>query len=257
VKPLIVSRNTAHPASGPPDRRSGPRWAPITREPTLLRRRRSRGQTSEAGRAGRRSRPNAPSFVAAVQAARRASARVARVRALAGGTASAVNAVEVVDRAGTLHPLVLRRYVRGEGPEAPRREAAALEATAALAVPTPRLVAVGSDAVLMTRMEGALDWERPSLRRLAAVLPAIHAADAPEGLPPYAPTRSLQSTRRRRPSRAPSPSSTARRRAPSGASSTATTTRATCSGAPARSAGSSTRPARASALPPPTSATAA
>jgi Ser/Thr protein kinase RdoA (MazF antagonist) len=112
---------------------------------------------------------------------------VARVRALAGGTASAVHAVDVVDRAGTLHPLVLRRYVRGEGPEAPRREAAALEATAPLAVPTARLVAVGPDAVLMTRLEGALDWERPSLRRLAAVLPAIHAAAAPEVLPPYAP----------------------------------------------------------------------
>ena len=119
---------------------------------------------------------------------------MARVRALAGGTASAVHAVDVVDRAGTLHPLVLRRYVRGEGPEAPRREAAALEATAALAVPTPRLVAVGSDAVLMTRLEGALDWERPSLRRLAAVLPAIHAAAAPEGLPPYAPDPSATPT---------------------------------------------------------------
>ena len=37
-----------------------------------------------------------------------------------------------------LHPLVLRRYVRGEGPEAPRREAAALEGRRARrAHPTP------------------------------------------------------------------------------------------------------------------------
>jgi hypothetical protein len=45
-----------HPPLSPPftrpDERSGPRWAPITPEPTLLRRRRSSGRTSEAGRAG-------------------------------------------------------------------------------------------------------------------------------------------------------------------------------------------------------------
>ena len=122
---------------------------------------------------------------------------MARVRALAGGTASAVHAVDVVDRAGTLHPLVLRRYVRGEGPEEPRREAAALEATAPLAVPTPRLVAVGARApcchhATTTRRPGgrasAVDWAAPEPRAPAADVATAAQSDpaaAPEELPPW------------------------------------------------------------------------
>lgn len=126
-------------------------------------------------------------------------ATVVRVWPLVGGTSSAVHAVDVRDRAGRVHPLVLRRFVdeewRAEEPDAPRIEATALTRAASLPLPTPRLVALGeTDAIpllLMTRLRGSLVWQPadvdPYLRRLAAVLPELHAAAVDAELPPYEP----------------------------------------------------------------------
>jgi aminoglycoside phosphotransferase (APT) family kinase protein len=116
------------------------------------------------------------------------------VRALHGGTSSAIHAVDVGTRNGRTHRLVLRRFVRvdwlAEEPDAPEREAAALEAVHRSTVATPRLVALDPDgtdagvpALLMTRVAGCIDWHpaelEPYLRRLAAALPAIHAVAPP------------------------------------------------------------------------------
>jgi aminoglycoside phosphotransferase (APT) family kinase protein len=121
-------------------------------------------------------------------------ARTLAVRALHGGTSSAIHAVDVATRAGRTHPLVLRRFVRAdwlaEEPDAPEREAAALEIIRRSALRTPWLVALdpggreaGVPALLMTRLAGRVDWHpvelEPYLRRLAAVLPAIHAVPPP------------------------------------------------------------------------------
>ena len=121
-------------------------------------------------------------------------ARTLDVRALDGGTSSAIHAVDVGTRAGRRHRLVLRRFVRpewlAEEPDAPEREAAALEIVRPCAITTPRLVALdrdGSDAgvpaLLMTRLDGRVDWHpvelEPYLRRLAAALPALHAVATP------------------------------------------------------------------------------
>jgi aminoglycoside phosphotransferase (APT) family kinase protein len=124
--------------------------------------------------------------------------RVAGVRALEGGTSSAVHAVDLADG----RALVLRRFVRAdwlaEEPDVPRRESAALELLRDSPLPTPRLLATdptggdaGDPAVLMTRLPGAVRW-RPAdlegfLRRLAELLPAIHATPAGPGIPAYAP----------------------------------------------------------------------
>jgi aminoglycoside phosphotransferase (APT) family kinase protein len=130
-------------------------------------------------------------------------ARVVRFAALAGGTSSAVHAVDVRDVGGRTRRLVLRRFVRRdwleEEPDAPRREAAALALAGDCPIPTPGLVAVdasgeaaGVPALLMTRLAGGIEW-RPAdlegfLLRLATVLPPIHATPAPAGaLPPYSP----------------------------------------------------------------------
>ena len=122
-----------------------------------------------------------------------------RCSPLHGGTSSAVHAVDVRDRAGNLHPLVLRRFVdeewRAQEPDAPRIEAAALTLLEPRPLPTPRLVALGEvdgiPLLLMTRMPGALVWQPGDvdsyLRRLAAALPEIHATPVAAQLPPYAP----------------------------------------------------------------------
>jgi aminoglycoside phosphotransferase (APT) family kinase protein len=131
-------------------------------------------------------------------------ATVIDVRPLAGGTSSAVHALDVRDARGAVRRLVLRRFVRADWlalePDLAVREAAALTVAAAVAVPTPLLVAddpdgahAGVPAILMTRLEGAVVW-RPAdaesfLRHLAAILPALHGAPLPEPptLRPYSP----------------------------------------------------------------------
>ena len=121
-------------------------------------------------------------------------ARTLAVRALHGGTSSAIHALDVGTPAGRTHRLVLRRFVRAawlaEEPDAPAREAAALEVVRESAVTTPRLVALDADgrdagtpALLMTRLGGRVDWNPTDLeaylRRLAAALPAIHGVAPP------------------------------------------------------------------------------
>jgi aminoglycoside phosphotransferase (APT) family kinase protein len=131
-------------------------------------------------------------------------ARTRAVRAPQGGTSSAIHAVDVGTRYGRTHRLVLRRFVRAEWlaeePDAPEREAAALEVVRRSAVRTPRLVALdpngidaGVPALLMTRVPGRVDWHPadlgPYLQRLAVALPAIHAVAPPfdSRIPEYAP----------------------------------------------------------------------
>jgi aminoglycoside phosphotransferase (APT) family kinase protein len=119
---------------------------------------------------------------------------VISARALRGGMSSAVHLLITQDGAGQRRQAVLRRYVRpetnAEEPVIAGREARALRAAGAAGVPTPELLAVdptgagaGVPAVLMSRLPGRVDWW-PSdtgrwLRRLAGVLPAIHAAPLP------------------------------------------------------------------------------
>jgi aminoglycoside phosphotransferase (APT) family kinase protein len=131
-------------------------------------------------------------------------AAVLDVRPLAGGTSSAVHAVDLRDGRGVVRRLVLRRFVRAdwlaEEPDLAAQEAVALTIAQAVAVPTPVLVAhdpdggrVGAPAILMTRLDGAVIWRpadlEPFLRDLAAILPAIHAApvSAARPLRPYSP----------------------------------------------------------------------
>ncbi len=112
-----------------------------------------------------------------------------------------MHGVDVEDRHGRLHRLVLRRIVDSdwleEEPDALEREAHTLEAVRGCPLPTPDLVAVDAaaeacdvPALLMTRVDGSIEW-RPRdldgyLRKLAEVLPVIHATPA-AGVRPYAP----------------------------------------------------------------------
>jgi aminoglycoside phosphotransferase (APT) family kinase protein len=137
-------------------------------------------------------------------AATRLGGPVISARALRGGMSSAVHLLTVADDAGRRRRAVLRRYVRpelnAEEPDIAEREARALRAAGAAGVPTPALLAVdpagteaGVPAVLMSRLPGRVDWW-PSdtgrwLRRLAGILPAIHATPLPPAglIGPFAP----------------------------------------------------------------------
>ena len=131
-------------------------------------------------------------------------ARVRSVRSLAGGTSSAVHALGIEDRAGRLHRVVLRRFVRenwlAAEPDLAEREATALDLLRRSLLTVPRLVAAdpsgaaaGVPAVLMTRLPGRIEWDPPDLDaflpRLAVPLPHIHATAVPPGtpLPSYQP----------------------------------------------------------------------
>ena len=119
---------------------------------------------------------------------------VISARALRGGMSSAVHLLVVRDSGGQRRQAVLRRYVRpelnAEEPDIAGREARALRAAGSAGVPAPELLAVdpagteaGVPAVLMSRLPGRVDWW-PSdlerwLRRLAGLLPHIHAAPLP------------------------------------------------------------------------------
>jgi len=129
-------------------------------------------------------------------AAARLGGPVISARALRGGMSSAVHLLTVREGTGRRRQAVLRRYVRpelnAEDPDIAEREARALGVAASAGVPTPALLAVdpagteaGVPTVLMSRLPGQVDWW-PSdtgrwLRRLAGVLPAIHAAPLPPG----------------------------------------------------------------------------
>jgi aminoglycoside phosphotransferase (APT) family kinase protein len=134
-----------------------------------------------------------------------ASASVVAVKPLAGGTSSAIHAIDVQDAGGLIHRLVLRRFVRtdwlAQEPDLAEHEACALALAAAAAVPTPSPVGVDPNggqcdapAVLMTRLPGSIQWQpadrEPFLRKLAAALPAIHGTEVDVAgcpLPDYAP----------------------------------------------------------------------
>jgi aminoglycoside phosphotransferase (APT) family kinase protein len=127
-------------------------------------------------------------------AAARLGGPVISARPLRGGMSSAVHLLTVQEGTGRRRQAVLRRYVRpelnAEEPDIAAREARALGVAGSVGVPTPALLAVdpagtqaGVPAVLMSRLPGRVDWW-PSdtgrwLRRLAGVLPAIHAAPLP------------------------------------------------------------------------------
>jgi aminoglycoside phosphotransferase (APT) family kinase protein len=137
-------------------------------------------------------------------AAARLGGPVISARALRGGMSSAAHLLTVAGGAGRCRRAVLRRYVRpelnAEEPGIAEREARALRAAGAAGVPTPALLAVdpagteaGVPAVLMSRLPGRVDWW-PSdtgrwLRRLAGILPAIHATPLPPAglIGPFAP----------------------------------------------------------------------
>jgi aminoglycoside phosphotransferase (APT) family kinase protein len=127
-------------------------------------------------------------------AAARLGGRVISARALRGGMSSAVHVLTTQDSAGRRRQAVLRRYVRpelsAEDPGIAAREARALHIAGTTGVPTPALLAVDPDgtqagvpSVLMSRLPGRVDWWPPDtgrwLRRLAGILPAIHAAPLP------------------------------------------------------------------------------
>ena len=121
------------------------------------------------------------------------------MRRLTLGGWHANHALAVLDRAGGVHRLVLRRWARPEWRrEDPdftvEREARVLAVVAGVPVPTPRVVAADPageacdvPALLVTRLPG----RAPGLPRdpdgflaqLASALPAIHAAEPPVGAP--------------------------------------------------------------------------
>lgn len=120
-----------------------------------------------------------------------------------GASASAVHLVRVIDRRGRRSHAVLRRYVHPASTPAghviARRESAVLALLERSEVPAPRLLAADirgertdAPAVLMERLPGRCDLEPrdldPWLRRIAEMLPAIHAVrDGREILTRYRP----------------------------------------------------------------------
>jgi aminoglycoside phosphotransferase (APT) family kinase protein len=129
--------------------------------------------------------------------------RIASLRALPSGWL-ANHAVDVVDRHGTTHELVLRRWARPgwdeDDPEfTAAHEAGVLELLAPSPVPAPELVAADPDAdtcdvpaLLMTRLDGEPPPTRPAdlpsfLAQLATALPAIHAVDPRDRVHAYSP----------------------------------------------------------------------
>ncbi|MGB2695728.1 MAG: aminoglycoside phosphotransferase family protein [Dehalococcoidia bacterium] len=127
-------------------------------------------------------------------------ASVRSIRRLRGGVSSAVHAIDVADAAGRLHRLVLRRFVNADWlarePDLAEHEARVLALLKDSNVPAPELVAVDAaaevcdaQAVLMTRLPGRVELAPRDmeswLTRLASVLPAIHAVEAPTSVRPY------------------------------------------------------------------------
>ncbi len=115
---------------------------------------------------------------------------------------SAVHVVGVSRPGGVVERAILRRYVRPEvveeEPNIAEREARILGFLGGVELPTPRLIAVdpagreaGAPSVLMSLLPGRVEWSPRDLgiwlRRLAEVLPVLHAAalPAPGTLPAY------------------------------------------------------------------------
>jgi aminoglycoside phosphotransferase (APT) family kinase protein len=117
--------------------------------------------------------------------------QVTGIRRLTGGVASSVYALDVTDRGGTRHRLVVRCYVHSgipseHAPAVVEAEARTLHALEGSDVPSPQLVAAdpsgkesGAPALLMTRLPGRMlltPRDRESwTRQIACALPHIHA----------------------------------------------------------------------------------
>jgi Ser/Thr protein kinase RdoA (MazF antagonist) len=114
-------------------------------------------------------------------------AKVVAVRRMLGGSSTAVHEVDVRDRGGGIHALVLRRFIRPNWkyPGLPRREARVLQMLERARHPAPRLVAfddgpreTDARAVLMTRLPGRVELAPKRvgawLRAMAVELPRIH-----------------------------------------------------------------------------------
>jgi hypothetical protein len=111
---------------------------------------------------------------------------VVRSRRLPGATSSVVRALDVINRSGTRHRLVLRSYEdRARDtvePRAVEREVAALAVAARTGLGVPEVIASDAEAgrVLMTRlpgrptMTGGLDW-LPALARTVLAADSVAA----------------------------------------------------------------------------------
>jgi aminoglycoside phosphotransferase (APT) family kinase protein len=119
-------------------------------------------------------------------------ASVVAVRRLRGGSSTAIHAVDVEDRRGARHALVLRRFIRPNWkyPGLARREANVLEMLERARYPAPQLVAFDDGprvcdvrSLLMTRLPGRVDLAPkrigPWLRQMAEALPSVHAIPLP------------------------------------------------------------------------------
>lgn len=136
-----------------------------------------------------------------------AGSEVKMVRPLIGGTGHVNHAVLAESRSGTVHRLVLRRWIStGQAidlDQSPEREIAALTLLAACEIPTPALVAADPSgahcdvpALLITRLPG--HPPRPSsaelpeyLIQLAAALLHLHAVAGASTMPAYRPYNRL------------------------------------------------------------------
>lgn len=111
---------------------------------------------------------------------------------MVGGITSSVDRLSLRLPGGTSRQVVLKRYIDPDwgDAQAVRREAAALAAAEAMAVPAPRLLGASPDgadtegvpSLLMTRAPGHVWLTPPDLdawiRQLATLLPSIHAGPA-------------------------------------------------------------------------------
>ena len=144
-----------------------------------------------------------------------AGAKIERLERLTGGGWLASHALDVRDRDGVLHPLVLRRWARPGWEEDPTftagNEAAVLNRLERLepSIPAPRVIAVTGGhgtgrvpAILLTRLDGRPrphDVRPPNaaIDRLAELLVRIHAVDdsISEVAPPFQPYYELDRLR--------------------------------------------------------------
>jgi aminoglycoside phosphotransferase (APT) family kinase protein len=123
--------------------------------------------------------------------------RIVSSHSRAGGTSSAIHAVNVEDGRGARRQLIIRRYVRtdwlADEPDLAEHEARVLQLLEGTAVDAPELVAVDptgdrcdAPAVLMTRLPGRIRWATRDLDRfldgLVDEMLSIHAVDVPESV---------------------------------------------------------------------------